>query len=262
VSEREDTPVAGAQTLLRALDILDCFVRDGPSLSLAEISQAVGLKPPTAHRLIKGLISRGMVVADSSRRYSLGPAVMKLAAVVMSREHDLANVAAASLERLRALTGETVSLHCVLGDERICVAELLSHEHIRMESGVGSTYPLYAGAAGKAMLAYLPERLDALLPRLTAVGPATITDEPKLRADLDAIRRRGYATSESEVVPGAASLAVPVFGSAGSVIAAINVVGPAARLSRTKLSSFRGEVRDEAAKLMHLLASPGPPDAR
>jgi DNA-binding IclR family transcriptional regulator len=150
----------------------------------------------------------------------------------------------------------------VLGDERVCVAELLSHERIRMESGVGSTYPLYAGAAGKAMLAWLPERIDPIASRLTAVGPATITDEGALRADLETIQARGYALSESEVVSGAASLAVPVFGMGGAVIAAINVVGPAARVSKATLYSFRSAVMDEAAALMGLLASPGPPRAR
>jgi DNA-binding IclR family transcriptional regulator len=253
-----DGTVAGAQTLLRALDILECFVEEGGgTLSLAEISRRLGLTAPTTHRLVKALISRGFVVGDANRRYGLGPAVMRLASVVMHRADDLIAVAMPSLERLREATGETVSLHCPVGDERVCVAELISAEPIRMESGIGRIYPLYAGAAGKAMLAWLPDALESVRGRLTAVGPATIVDPPELEAELRRIRKRGYAVSESEVVAGAASLAAPVFGSSGSVIAAINIAGPSMRWNRSKMTKFRDELRREVEALMIVTASTG-----
>lgn len=255
----QEGTVTGAQTLLRALDILECFAHEGTSLSLAEISRRVGLTAPTTHRLVKALISRGFVVGDAGRRYGLGPSVMRLASVVMHRADDLIAVATPALERLRDVTGETVSLHCQLGAERVCVAELVSPEPIRMESGVGRIYPLYAGAAGKAILAWLPDALESVRQRLTAVGPATITDADELAAELARIRKRGYATSEAEVVPGAASLAVPVFGSNGTVIAAINVAGPANRWNRAKIAKHRDAVLAEADALMTTLASSGPP---
>jgi DNA-binding IclR family transcriptional regulator len=251
------TSVAGAQTLLRALDILDCFVDEGSSLTLADLSRRVGLTAPTTHRLVKALISRGFVVVDGNRRYSLGPAVMRLASVVMHRADDLVALATPTLERLRELTGETVSLHCVLGGERICVAELVSAEPIRMESGVGKTYPLYAGAAGKAMLAWLPDGIDGIGP-LVAVGPSTITDEGELLRELERIRQRGFAVSESEVVAGATSLAVPVFGNNGGVAAAINIAGPSTRWNRSKLARLRPGVLAEVASLMSLTASSSP----
>ena len=47
--------VSGAQTLLSALDILECFTTDGGSLTLAEISRSVGLTTPTTHRLLRAL---------------------------------------------------------------------------------------------------------------------------------------------------------------------------------------------------------------
>ena len=154
------TSVTGAQTLLRALDILDAFAEEGASLTLADLGRRAGLTAPTTHRLVKALVSRGFLVTDASRRYSLGPAVMRLASVVMHRTDDLAALSMPTLERLRELTGETASLHCLLGNERICVAELVSPEPIRMQSDVGRTYPIHAGAAGKAILAWQPDVLD------------------------------------------------------------------------------------------------------
>jgi DNA-binding IclR family transcriptional regulator len=151
--------VSGAQTLLRALDILECFTTDGGSLTLAEISRSVGLTTPTTHRLLRALTVRGMVVDDGNRHYSLGPTVMRLASAVMYRANDLITIGTPALERLREETGETVSLHTILGEERVCVAEFVSPEPIHMESGVSHVYPLYAGAAGKVLIAWDQERL-------------------------------------------------------------------------------------------------------
>lgn len=259
--------VAGAQTLLRALDILECLADEaGGTVSLAEISRRLGLTAPTTHRLVKALVSRGFVVADANRRYSLGPGVMRLASVVMHRADDLIAVAMPSLGRLRDATGETVSLHRRIGDERVCVAELISAEPIRMESGVGRIYPLHAGAAGKAMLAWLPDAFAAVRGRLAAVGPATIVDAPALDVELGRIRKRGYAVSDSEVVGGAASLAMPVFGSGGSVIAAINIAGPSTRWTRSKMARFRDDLRREVeavtATIAPSFAPAAPPSGR
>jgi IclR family acetate operon transcriptional repressor len=251
--------VSGAQTLLRALDILDCFTTEGGSLTLAEISRSVKLTTPTTHRLLRALTLRGMVVDDGNRHYSLGPTVMRLASAIMDRGNDLIAIGTPSLERLRAETGETVSLHIALGEKRVCVAELVSPEPIRMESGVGHVYPLYAGAAGKVLIAWDEDPLARVPHDLSRVGPSTIASRTELERELAAVRRRGYATSAGEVVSGASSLAVPVFGNNGTVTAAINVAGPTSRLGRTTIGKLAPKALEEAHRLMELLASSGPP---
>jgi DNA-binding IclR family transcriptional regulator len=248
---------AGAQTVLRALDVLDCFLSLGPWLTLAEISRTVNLTSPTTHRLLKALVSRGIVVVDRDRRYSLGPAVVRLASAVMYRSNDLVRIASPTLESLWQQTGETVSLHCLIGHERVCVAEFVSTEPIRMESGVGHVYPLYAGAAGKAMLAWEGEKLDVLegvADELPRVGPSSITSFDALEAELEGIRRRGYATSESEVIQGASSIAFPLF-ARGEVVGAINISGPAMRWNDEKIESLLPAVLSEVDCLAPLLAS-------
>ncbi|MES1246621.1 MAG: IclR family transcriptional regulator [Actinomycetota bacterium] len=251
--------VSGAQTLLRGLDILECFVTEGSALTLAEISRSVGLTTPTTHRLLKALALRGMVVDDGNRRYSLGPAVMRLALAVMNRANDLIAVGGPTLERLRALTNETVSLHTILGDERVCIAELVSPEPIRMESGVGHVHPLFAGAAGKVLIAWDDAHVARLPAKLPRIGPSTIATRSELEADLAQVRKRGYATSVNEVVAGASSIAVPVFDSGGSVAAAINIAGPSERWSAARIAKLAPAVLEEAQRLMQLLASSGPP---
>jgi IclR family transcriptional regulator, KDG regulon repressor len=251
------TPVSGAQTLLRALDILDRFTIDGGSLTLAEISRSVQLTVPTTHRLLKALSMRGVVVDDGNRHYSLGPTVMRLASAIMYRSHDLVAIGAPVLERLRQATGETVSLHTILGVERVCVTELVSPEPIRMESGVGHVHPLYAGAAGKVLIAWDESWLERLPADLPKAGPSSLESLSALEFELAKVRRRGFATSIEEVVVGASSLAVPIFGTSGDVVAAINVAGPAIRWTKTKVMQHVPLVQDEANNLMQQLASSG-----
>lgn len=257
---REDRPreVAGAQTLFRALNVLDCFVEVSPVLSLKEISERVGLTVPTTHRLVRALMSRDMVVVDSHRRYSLGPAVMRLASVIMHRSEDIAAVVAPALLRLRDETMETTSLHSLVGHERVCITEFVSPHPIRMESRVGRAYPLYAGAAGKAILAWAPELVPQVVRELQPLSPSTITDGKALEKELALIAKRGYAESAGEVIVGANAVAVPLFDGSGRVVGAINIAGPGSRFTKQKLKSAREALLRESASAMRLLASLGP----
>jgi DNA-binding IclR family transcriptional regulator len=126
-----------------------------------------------------------------------------------------------------------------------------------MESGVGHVYPLYAGAAGKVMLAWEAEKLDdmeAVADELPPVGPSSITSFEALEAELEAIRRRGYATSESEVVQGASSVAFPLF-ARGEIVGAINISGPANRWDDEKIERHLPQMLAEVNRLAPLLAS-------
>jgi DNA-binding IclR family transcriptional regulator len=220
----------GVQTAIRAISILEAFSMTRPTLTLSEISETVGLGIPTTHRLLKALQSRNLVVMDPhSRTYSLGHGVMELARVIMQRD-DLASHAYAGLQRLRSETSETASLMILVGDQRIAVSELVSPHPIRMASGVGNSYTLVRGAAGKAILAFMSQRdIDRLV--------ASSTEPDALVAELDKIRRNGYATSVGEVVAGAASLAAPIIDSTGHVTASLNITGPADRFTDVKVSA-------------------------
>lgn len=244
----------GAQSIHRALTVLEAFAAIGPALSLTEISDYSGLTVPTAHRMVKAFVSREYVVHNpTTGRYGLGPAIMRLAQVLTQRagNDQLISLALPYMEEIRALTGETVGLHVQMDTQRLCVAELVSRHSVRMSSGVGHVFPLNAGAASKVILAFLPEQeQQRILHRLSFEGLAagTITNEGELRGALDITRVHGYAMSIGESVTGASGLAVPVFGPEG-VLAAINVAGPADRWTPTLMGQFVPELQQVAAAI-------------
>lgn len=251
---------AGTQSVLRALDVLECLAQSHSALSLTAIAERTGLTMPTAHRLLKALTGRQfLIVNPSTKEYSLGPALTRLASLVMQGD-NLLSVAVPILSGLRGQVGETVSLHRPFGNERICVAEFVSHHPVRMESGVGSTYPLAAGASGKVLLAWLPPaEVRRILARpLVRMTDSTITSKSVLAAELATIREQGFATSVGETVPGASALAFPVFSPGQAIVAAVNVTGPATRWTRREMQKKAPLVREAVATIMERTAAGAP----
>ncbi len=249
----------GAQTVQRALDILSVFDVEQPSLSTAEISQAVSLTLPTTHRLLKALQSKEMVVWDRhSRRYSLGPQIIRLAGIILQRD-DLISLVEPWLQKLRAASGETASLHWRIGEKRMCVREFVSPQPIRMVSGVGKLYPLVRGAAGKAILAWLsPETVDGIFRAEGLVG----RKRAALLEDLDAVRRRGYATSTGETTHGASAIAAPIMAGGDDAVASLNVTGPELRFTPRKAAAVQGLLLEACGEVMKQLGRSRAPDAR
>jgi len=87
----------------------------------------------------------------------------------------------------------------------------------------------YATAAGKVGLAFGTAELPPA--RLVRFTDHTITDRARLDAELDEVRRQGFATAEGEREPDLNAIAAPVFGPDGSLAAIVGVQGPASRLN-------------------------------
>jgi IclR family transcriptional regulator, KDG regulon repressor len=238
-------PPVGSQTVDRALELLECFSVEESELSLTEFSNATGLTMPTTHRLLKALQAREYLLFDKATRlYSLGPGAMRLASIIIQRD-DINAVVLPWLERLRRLTGETAALHWLVDHYRVCTVELESRHLIKMASGVGRRYPLFAGAAGKAIISNLPE--DEILQILHAArdegtGPLVTGSVDGFMAMVRATLEAGVARSTSEVVDGASAVAAAVLNSVRRPIAAINITGPSSR--------FGAAAKDQAAILV------------
>ncbi|MCX5917997.1 MAG: hypothetical protein NTX30_15125 [Deltaproteobacteria bacterium] len=141
------------------------------------------------------------------------------------------------MKRLREISGETVTIHIRIGTQRICLEEMQANQNIRYGVGKGSVSPIYAGSAGKILLAELTETDRSHLIQnihLTPVGPHTITDRNGLLREIEKIRKQGYAISSGETLEGAISMSVPIRGYFCPV--ALSIFGPKFRLEPIILS--------------------------
>lgn len=223
----EDVQKAGgAQAVYRALGILDAFDDGRTALSAGDLAASLGLTVPTVHRLIHALTDRGFLARDeATKTYRIGPSILRLARVA-SAEAAPYELILPVVSELRDTWQETVGLHVRAGDRRVCIHELESPHRVRVVSGVGQTYSLATAAAGKAILAFTTEEDLATLARTLPE-----VQRPALRAEFEEVRARGYAMSQGETIPGARAVAVPIIGPDGSADAAVNVTGPAHRLT-------------------------------
>lgn len=230
----------------RAVALLHRFTAE-PVLDLARAARHLNVSRSTAYRVLRSLEAGGLVVYDRERRtYHLSLAVARLGQAALSRI-DLRSVARPYLQRLVAATGESVFLLVVEGRSAVVIDTLASEAPLKLTYPVGTPWPLHAGASNRVLLAHLPpERIEEILagplPRVTS---RTITDPNRLRAELERVRRRGYAYSNGELTPGVAGIAVPIL-CAGQLMGALAVAGPSTRLRASRVPEIVKELRAAA----------------
>lgn len=242
-------------TVERALDVLLLFGQSSQrDHGVTEIAGELGLSKAAVHRILTSLRSRGLVVLDeSTRRYALGPAALRLSGVY-TEQLDIRAVAAPELSWLSQQTQETATLSIRTGDLRTYIDQVVPDREIRMEVTLGVPYPLHAGSSSKAFLAFLPkDEIEQYVARhtLQALTDRTITDLQRLRRDLAVARKRGYTMSIGERQPGAASIAAPVLDHARPV-AVVSVSGPAERF-RTEIPRCAELLLQATARLSALM---------
>lgn len=210
----------------RALEILQSFSVDKPSMSVIELQKKVRLSRPTLYRLLHTLMVKGFVRADGDpQRFTLDHGVAPLAHVWISAL-DATNAAAPIISHLRDQTGETSALYVLRGDLRTCVLEITSQHVLSIAQGVGHGEPIFRGASGKAILAFMNEQSAGSVLQNVPHG----TNKKRLLEDLARIREEGFAVSRGEVIVGAVAIAAPFSDRTGNVVGSIGVVGPQARI--------------------------------
>lgn len=219
----------GVQSLDRAIVLLDLLADAGGEVGISRLAELSGLPLPTIHRLMRTLVTHGYVRQEASRRYALGPRLIRLGE---SAARQLGTWARPQLVELVAAVGETANLALLEGDDVVYVAQVPSTHSMRMFTEVGRRVFAHCTGVGKALLAQLPaETVRDILARtgMPAQTPHTLTDPATLLRELAQIRQQGYAIDDGEQEVGVRCLAVPVPGA--PAMAAISVSGPAARLT-------------------------------
>lgn len=212
----------------------------GPA-TLAELVTATHLARPTVHRLAVALEHHHLVGRDDNGAFTLGPRFAQLAAAV--GEDRLVSAALPVLTTLRDRTGESAQLFRPHADKRICIAAVDRPVGLRDSIPVGTIMTMSAGSAAKVLLAWAePARIHQALTR------ANFTAK-----DLAEVREQRYAESAGERESGVSSVSAPVWGTAGTVIAAVSISGPIDRLTAHPGGAHASAVMDAARQLSDVL---------
>lgn len=241
-------------TIGRVVAVLRLLSEDPEGgVSVRRAAAVTGISRSAVHRILVKLSEQSVAQALPDGRYGAGPIAYEWASRLMSRS-SLLDCATRVMRAVVERFNETVYLAQYVPSEMcvVFVHVVECRQRIKYVLPIGHPAPLYAGAAGKAVLAWLPaETVDRL--GLTRFTKATVTDRAKLRKELTRIRECGYATSKGERTEGVIGIASPVF-SAGQPIAALSITIPQPRLDEQRVPEMGEHLARSAHELTDLLA--------
>jgi DNA-binding IclR family transcriptional regulator len=229
-ADRQADCRGGLQSVLAALDLLDCFAQR-EEFGVSELARNIGVAKSTAHRLLTTLCARGFAERDEeSGRYRLGLHLYELGHLAVSRS-DIRNAALPILQDMHHRTGATTHIGVPDGDEIIYLERIIGRESLNVWAKIGRRLPTVTTSSGKAIYAYSPRfangRLQGPLPDVFATDSSMAG---RYRVALQETAKRGFALSVDESLKGLTSIAAPVLGHDGVARAAVSMVGPTAKM--------------------------------
>jgi IclR family transcriptional regulator, pca regulon regulatory protein len=243
-------------SLARGLAVIGAFSEERRHMTIGLASQKTGIPRAAVRRCLYTLGQLGYVGADDGRNFSLRPKILALGHTYLSSE-PLVTSAQPLLDRIGNTLLESCSMAVLDGDDMLYVARSSRTTRIMsIDLHIGSRLPAYCTSMGRVLLAGLPdEELAAFLRRvdLRALTPRTIVSPAKLKQVLGNVRRRGYALVDQELELGLRSIAVPVKGAAGKVLAALNISAQASRVPSAEMEAQFLPVLRAAAQELSLL---------
>ena len=255
--EQTQPPIAAGaapvQSVDRAITILELLAREGES-SVTEIAARLGVHKSTAFRLLATLESHRLVEQVNDRgRYRLGVGNLRLAGATTARL-DVVSEARPLTRQLAADTGETVNITVRSEESALYLDQVAGSSALQSHNWVGQRIPLHATSNGKVLLSELSEHdFDEALPHLPRFTEHTITVRERLRAELDGVRRVGYALAVDELEVGLTAAAAPIRSAHGDIVASMSISGPTFRLTRQRLEETVPMLVAAALEVSHRL---------
>lgn len=242
--------------LERGLRILGEFSRREPVLTAPEIARRLGVPRSTVFRLLVTLENMGFVErTDDGRAHRLGVAVLRLGFEYLA-SLSIVELGRPILDRLRDDTGFAASLVVRDGRDIVYIQRAASASPFASSVSVGTRLPAHATVLGHVLLGDLTlSQLRALYPegRLEGSSPNTPANADALFELAQQTRARGHVLAEGFFEPHISTVAAPVYGENGHVIAAIGLTIPGGQIAEDKRAPLVAAVRGAATQLSTLL---------
>jgi DNA-binding IclR family transcriptional regulator len=214
----------GIQSADKAAEVLMALVEAGQAAPLRDLARAIDMPTSLAHRYLASLMASGLAVQNGvTGLYDLGPSSIRIGAAALARVDPL-RLASEAMPELVAKTGLTALLN-VLGDRGPTIIRWeRSYVPFVTTLAVGSILPLTGSASGRVILAFTPDRVRSKLVQLNA--PRSEDESPaQLSERFIQIRKRGFDTADSTVVPGLSAVSTPVLDLQNEAVASLTLVG-------------------------------------
>lgn len=215
------------RSVQRILAIFESFTATRNSLTLQEIADRIELPKSTAFRIVRSLEEAGYLVRLEDQKYCLSFRFTRLAGLVKSTL-GIREIAHPIMMELATKAKETVSIHMLMGRNRVCIDSLaVSTSPLRSVTQPGEQIPLQGGSAAKVLMAYMSKpALATVLPAAARLAKRTQAD---MQAEFEKIRNDGYAVSHGERNLGLSAISAPIWDINEEVQYCLSVNGPTVR---------------------------------
>ncbi|MFA5902388.1 MAG: IclR family transcriptional regulator [Desulfobacula sp.] len=245
-----------APIVKKAFEILAAISKNSQGLRISEISTLLDISKSTVHGITSALEEVGAIVRDSvSKRYVIGVTLLELGKAAFERI-DFKKIARPIMEELMEQCEESVFLGIQNGDNVTVIDIVESRKDFKITSPIGTSIPLQAGAVGKLFLSLMDAKdlrkylHENPLVRYTA---NTINDSDLYTAELENVRKNGFAIDDEEYISGVRAVAASIK-RYGAYTPAIWVVGFKASMSDKKLEPIIKQTRAAADKITKKLS--------
>lgn len=232
---------AAVRTTETSLQIIEALM-DLEEARIEDVAEYLDIASSTAHRHLQTLQKYGYVVNEGGL-YHLGMQFLSVGGYIRNSKSAF-DLAKDAVYELAEQTKERVQFEVVEQGERVFLFTTTGENAVRADAKIGKRGPLHCSAAGKALLAELPEpRVHQIIKTegLPQITENTITDTEELLAELETIRERGIAFNREESTIGFHAVASSVTEPDGNLLGAMSVAGPAHRLNGDR---FTEEIPD------------------
>lgn len=240
--------------LVKACEILKILAGRPEGVSANELETRVNVPRTTGFRILKTLCSEGM--ADKRGKLFFSGADLVQIGLHSLRFLEIRSLSVPILSELATKTDFTAHLAIPSGRQSLILEVHDSPHPVRVASRSGTTVPLHCSSTGKIFLAY---RCDQALEEYFSATPIekhtdnTIVTLAEMQKEIEQIKRDGFAVDRCEFHEDVWCLAAPVRDSAGQVVAAMGVTGPAAQSDNRKRDSIGISVKKAAEALSSVL---------
>ena len=244
------------QVLERMFTLLDILASREEPVSLKDIAVQAGLHPSTTHRILNDLTLDRFVERPETGSYRLGMRLLELGNLVKTRL-SVRDAALLPMRELHKLIQQPVNLSVRQGDEIVYVERAYSERSgMQVVRAIGGRAPLHLTSVGKLFLSADDiQKVRAYAARTGLAGQTrnSVTQLPKLEAELAQARLTGIARDNEELELGVRCMAVGIRDGHGKLIAGLSISAPADRLDEQWLPKLKAT----AASISEAMGYPG-----
>lgn len=205
---------------------------------LIDLCAEVEIERPTAHRILQGLVSEGLVRQDeANKRYYLGSAMYEMGLTASPRT-NIRDLCHPYLQQIAQQTGDTVFLTMRTGFDGVCIDRAEGAFPIKVfVLDIGRRRPLNVGGGALAIMSFLD---DDEMSRILKINHDRCVEkypnysESAARKTITRARSKGFVVSDSIELPGVRTIAVPLFDRQQQPIAAISVSTVIQRMDKNR----------------------------